>query len=126
MTQEMDLSRKRLTTPPAAAVVGILFSLLLIASLVLLCLAVPANPHDAGAWLSGGATITTFALQLLPFPGIAFLWFIGVVRDRLGQNEDKYFATVFFGSGLLFLALMFACLEDGRLVASERHVIVFH
>jgi hypothetical protein len=47
------------------------------------------------------------ALNLLPFAGIAFLWFIGVLRDRLGQHEDQFFATVFFGSGLLFLAMLF-------------------
>jgi hypothetical protein len=35
------------------------------------------------------------------------LWFIGVLRDRLGQLEDRFFATVFFGSGLLFLAMLF-------------------
>ncbi|HUK40718.1 MAG TPA: hypothetical protein VLX11_06740, partial [Candidatus Acidoferrales bacterium] len=39
--------------------------------------------------------------------GIAFLWFIGVVRDRLGHLEDQFFSTVFFGSGLLFLAMAF-------------------
>jgi hypothetical protein len=89
-------------------VAGILFSLLLITSLVLIRLTVPANPHDAGAWLSGGAGAANLALHLLPFAGIAFLWFIGVLRDRLGRREDKFFATVFFGSGLLFLALLFA------------------
>ena len=47
------------------------------------------------------------ALNLVPFAGIAFLWFIGVLRDRLGQREDRFFATVFFGSGLLFLAMLF-------------------
>jgi hypothetical protein len=44
----------------------------------------------------------------VPFAGIAFLWFIGVVRDRLGKLEDQFFSTVFFGSGLLFLAMIFA------------------
>jgi hypothetical protein len=48
------------------------------------------------------------ALYLVPFAGIAFLWFIGVLRDRLGELEDRFFATVFFGSGLLFLAMLFA------------------
>ena len=33
--------------------------------------------------------------------------FIGVLRDRLGELEDRFFATVFFGSGLLFLAMLF-------------------
>ena len=48
------------------------------------------------------------ALNLVPFAGIAFLWFIGVLRDRLGELEDRFFATVFLGSGLLFLAMLFA------------------
>ena len=40
--------------------------------------------------------------------GLAFLWFMGVVRDRFGEHEDRFFATVFLGSGLLFLAMLFA------------------
>lgn len=103
-----DPSRSRLTTPRAAAVAGILFSLLLMTSLVVIRMTVPADPRDAGAWLSGSAGAVTLAVHLVPFAGIAFLWFIGVVRDRLGQQEDKFFATVFFGSGLLFLATLFA------------------
>ena len=47
------------------------------------------------------------ALGLIPFAGIAFLWFMGVVRDRIGDYEDRFFSTVFFGSGLLFLAMVF-------------------
>ncbi len=43
----------------------------------------------------------------MPFGGIAFLWFIGVVRDRLGDREDRFFASVMFGSGLLYLAMVF-------------------
>ncbi len=52
------------------------------------------------------------ALNLLPFAGIAFLWFIGVVRDRLGEGEDRFFATVFLGSGLLFVAMLFVSGAD--------------
>jgi hypothetical protein len=105
---ELEQFRSGLTTPRAAAAAGIVFSLLLITTLVLLRTTVPANPEDAGAWLSGGAGTVRLALHLLPFAGVAFLWFIGVLRDRLGHREDKFFATVFFGSGLLFLALLFA------------------
>ena len=47
------------------------------------------------------------ALNLVPFAGIAFLWFIGVIRDRVGDREDRFFATVFLGSGLLFVAMLF-------------------
>lgn len=105
---EPDVSRSGLTPPRAAAVAGILFSLLFTTSLALISITIPANPEDAGAWLAGGASIITLAVHLLPFAGIAFLWFIGVVRDRLGPLEDKFFATVFLGSGLLFLATLFA------------------
>jgi hypothetical protein len=76
--------------PRAAAIAGILFSILLIASLALIRISVPANPQDIGAWLSGGWRNVNLALNMLPFAGIAFLWFIGVVRDRLGQNEDRF------------------------------------
>ena len=48
------------------------------------------------------------SLQLVPFAGIAFLWFIGVIREQLGDVEDRLFSTVFMGSGLLFLALLFS------------------
>ena len=46
-------------------------------------------------------------MYLLRFAGIAFLWFMGVIRDRLGEYEDRFFATVFLGSGLLFVAMIF-------------------
>jgi hypothetical protein len=103
----MSLTQKRLTTPRAAAVAGILFSVLLLTSLILIRISVPAKPQDAGTWLSGNWRTVNLALNLLPFAGIAFLWFIGVVRDRLGEHEDRFFATVFLGSGLLFLAMLF-------------------
>ena len=56
--------------------------------------------------------LLAIALNLLPFAGIAFLWFIGVVRDRLGEGEDRFFATVFLGSGLLFVAMLFVSGAD--------------
>ena len=68
----------------------------------------PADPQEAGAWLPRSWKTVSLALHLLPFAGIAFLWFIGVLRDRIGPYEDRFFATVFLGSGLLFLAMLFA------------------
>ena len=109
MTTDLDLRRSRLTTPSrAAAIAGILFSVLLITSLAMIRLAIPADPREAGQWLAGDARPVELALNLLPFAGIAFLWFMGVIRDRLGEYEDQLFATVFLGSGLLFLAMLFA------------------
>ena len=123
MDQQTTLARSKLTSPRAAAIAGILFSVLLIASLVILRLSIPADPRDAGGWLAGDTSLIEVALTLLPFAGIAFLWFIGVVRDRLGEHEDRLFATVFLGSGLLFLAMMFAsaALAGGILIAYGAH-----
>jgi hypothetical protein len=39
-----------------------------------------------------------------------------VLRDRLGQEEDRFFASVFFGSALLFLAMLFATAAIGGAV----------
>jgi hypothetical protein len=102
-----NLTEARARTPKAAAIAGMLFSVLSLATFWLLRVGVPADPHDQGAWLATSSWRVAAALNLVPFSGIAFLWFIGVVRDRLGRLEDRFFATVFFGSGLLFLAMLF-------------------
>jgi hypothetical protein len=98
-----------LRTPRAAAVAGIIFSVLLIFALVLLRVSVPVHTAVPGAWLtdSGRRRAVAVALNLIPFAGIAFLWFVGVVRDRVGAREDRFFATVFLGSGLLFVGMLF-------------------
>jgi len=100
---------RALRTPRAAAVAGILFALLLMAALVLVRVGAPPDPRETGAWLTdpGGRGLVALALQFVPFAGIAFLWFIGVVRDRIGEREDQFFATVFLGSGLLFVGMLF-------------------
>ena len=108
MEPEGTLTRAPLKAPRAGAIAGIVFSTLLIISLVLIRVSVPANPEDAGTWLSVNWKTVRLALHLLPFAGIAFLWFMGVLRDRIGAYEDRFFATVFLGSGLLFLAMLFA------------------
>jgi hypothetical protein len=97
---------QQLTTPRAAAIAGILFTALFTASIALLRTSLPTKPLVTGPLVHNGHRIG-LALGLLPFAGIAFLWFIGVVRDLLGQYEDRFFATVFFGSGLLFLSMAF-------------------
>jgi hypothetical protein len=108
MSQETVLTRPALRTPKAAAIAGIIFSVLLLAIFWLFRRSVPADPLEPGAWLAHGTTTAALGLNIIPFAGVAFLWFIGVIRDRLGELEDRFFATVFFGSGLLFLAMLFA------------------
>jgi hypothetical protein len=106
---ERTVTRGGLRTPRAAGFAGILFALLLGLAFVLIFISQPADPTKPGAWLSDPSRrgAVAVALNLVPFAGIAFLWFIGVVRDRIGQQEDRFFATVFLGSGLLFIAMLF-------------------
>jgi MFS family permease len=101
--------RASLRTPRAAGVAGIIFSLLLGTALVLIRLAAPAGVSEGSATLTDQGTRRSIviALNLVPFAGIAFLWFIGVIRDRVGDREDRFFATVFLGSGLLFVGMLF-------------------
>jgi hypothetical protein len=95
--------------PRVVAISGMIFSTLFIASMVLVRIAVPADPDEPGEWLANSAVRDSvrYALHLVPFTGIAFLWFMGVLRNRVGLLEDRFFATVFLGSGLLFVATLF-------------------
>ena len=116
---QLTLISQKLKTPRTAAIAGILFAVLFISSIVLVRLSIPANPADGGIWLQDRAGTVALALSLVPFAAIAFLWFMGVVRDRIGHLEDQFFSTVFFGSGLLFLTMTFAsaALAGGTLAA---------
>lgn len=116
---EQGLVRAGLKAPRAGAVAGILFSLLLLTSLALIRSAVPANPAEGAEWLPSNEKTISLALNLLPFAGVAFLWLIGVLRDRIGDLEDRFFASVFLGSGLLFLGMLFvsSALAGGLLTA---------
>lgn len=107
MAQEKLRIYARLKAPKAAAIAGILFAVLIFISLGLLLNALPEDPRDNMAWLTTNSSTLLLSFNLIPFAGIAFLWFMGVVRDHLGDKEDQFFATVFFGSGLLFLVMLF-------------------
>lgn len=96
--------------PRAAGISGIVFAVLFTVGLVLIRLAVPADPTDPGAWIAdaGLSSMVRFGLHLAPFAGLAFLWFMAALRNRVGVLEDRFLATVFLGSGLLFVAMLFA------------------
>jgi hypothetical protein len=111
MTAAPAEARRPPAPPRAVAVSGVIFSSLFLTCLVILRLAVPADAADPGAWLADpdSRKWVGIAMNLFPFSGIAFLWFMGVLRNRIGELEDKFFATVFLGSGLLFVAMLFTC-----------------
>ncbi|MFD3454603.1 hypothetical protein ACFWVC_20795 [Streptomyces sp. NPDC058691] len=113
---------RALRTPRAAGAVGIAFAVLLGAAIVMVRVAIPEGQHYAasGGPLSGDSrhTVRT-ALGLIPFAGIFFLWFIGAVRAHVGDAEDRFLATVFQGSGLIFVATLFgAAACAGSLLAT--------
>jgi len=95
MTEQRTLTRANLKTPKAAAIAGILFSILLILAFWLLRISVPDDPQESGAWLKTEPSKVALAVNLIPFAGIAFLWFIGALRDHLGERDDKFFAMLF-------------------------------
>jgi len=111
--------------PRSAGVAGIAFSILFAASILIVTGGPPRGADEAAVllWFQTDALprVTISALYLAPFAGIAFLWFIGVIRDRVGIHEDRLFSTVFLGSGLLFIAMYWSAAANlASLVAGNR------
>jgi hypothetical protein len=123
----VDETRSRtirsLTTPRAAALAGVLFAVLFAATIILIRSSLPEGAQPGSQWLDAGNAKIRLASELMPFAGISFLWFIGVVRANLGRYEDRFFATVTLGSGLLFLAMMFTTAAVGAALASSSHYL---
>ena len=105
MKQKADLIRARMKAPRAAAIAGILFSVLLIGGLLLFRLSVRADPLEAGAWLKTSSKTIALALNLIPFAGIAFLWFIGVLRDRLLSGRYIEWILMLFPLWVLLVSI---------------------
>jgi hypothetical protein len=93
-------------------VAGLVFSTLFTISLVLLYRqpAKGSGADEIAAWYLRNEvkTLGLVGLYLMPFAGIAFLWFVAAVRYRIGAHEDRFFATVFLGGGILFVSMLFA------------------
>ena len=111
--------------PPHARLAwpGVLFAVLFGVAIALIHTALPEGAQPGAQWVEGSEGKVRAAAVLMPFAGICFLWFIGVVRDGLGHYEDRFFATVFFGSGLLFLAMIFNASAIGAGLAASGHLI---
>ena len=113
MSEHPDAQPHRLSTPRAAAAAGVLFAVLFATALTLIRLALPEGAEPGSQWVDDSGHHIRIASILIPFAGIAFLWFIGVVRDGFGGFEDKFFSSVFLGSGVLFLAMIFVLSAAG-------------
>jgi hypothetical protein len=101
----------------------VLFAVLFAATIILIRTSLPEGAQPGSQWLDTGSAKIRLASEIMPFAGISFLWFIGVVRANLGRYEDKFFSTVTLGSGLLFLAMMFASAAVGAGLAGAGHYL---
>jgi hypothetical protein len=108
--------------PRAAAIAGLIFSFLMLLSLGIFRFAVPAVMEEQSTVNTRFGHAITLSLHLVPFAGLAFLWFIGVLRHRMGEAEDQFFGTVFLGSGLLFVASLFAATAVAGAVLGSSHL----
>ena len=91
----------------SAAIAGMVFAVLLLLAMTMIRLALSDDNIQSLQTDAQRRSLIRLSLYVVPFAGIAFLWFIGVVREQLGDVEDRLFSTVFLGSGLLFLAMLF-------------------
>lgn len=121
MQQKSRSIGHHLSTPRSAGIAGILFCVLSIIGHLLIRSAIPPYAQGTAIQVEKHSQTISRSLNLVPFAGIAFLWFIAVLRDRLGEFEDRFFATVVFGSGLLYIGMFFAsaALAGGLLEALQ-------
>ncbi|MFD8739980.1 hypothetical protein ACFV06_34410 [Streptomyces sp. NPDC059618] len=114
----MERKYKRLATPRAAGAAGVAFAVLTAAAIVLVRIALPGG-GDGVTLDAGQRKGVRTALELVPFAGIAFLWFMGALREQAGRAEDRFVATVFLGSGLVFVATLFGAAAAAGTVLAQ-------
>jgi hypothetical protein len=98
---------RRAATPVAGAIAGMLFAVLFSVSMILIMTTVARIESGTSPSLESSLPSFELALGLIPFAGLFFLWFVAVARQHLGRFEDQFFATIFMGSGYIFLGLTF-------------------
>lgn len=94
--------------PESAAIAGIVYALAAGASLFIIDSVPKGLDEEAwNTWVSDSSNLQSLylALILATVSAVAFLWYVAVVRRRIGEREDKFFATVFFGSAVVYVSL---------------------
>lgn len=115
---EIHAVERRAATPIAGAIAGILFAVLFSACMLIIVGTISSVAQDTGEWLRTDLNRFRLAVDMLPFSGIFFLWFIAVSREHVGKREDQFFATIYLGSGLLFLAMVFTAAATAGAIAA--------
>ena len=112
--QPEDRIVRRRWSIESAAIAGIVYAVgSSIALLLVLDFPAPDLPDaELTAWFadSGNRWRLLSGLNLGTLSAVAFLWFVGVLRNRIGDREDRFFGTVFYGSAILYAALWVAAL----------------
>lgn len=103
-TSARQLGRRARTTE-AAAVAGVVFVILDVAARSILRSVPDLDDPDLVEWYLTEANQDRLllALNLTSVATVAFLWFVAVIRRRVGDREDQFFFTVFVGSGLVLI-----------------------
>lgn len=108
MGEPQEILRRK---PPveSAAIAGIVYALLAVAAWQLLRRfpRPTLSDQELTAWYadSQNRLWMVVALNLVAISSVAFLWFVAVIRRRIGSREDQFFATVFLGSALIWVAV---------------------
>ncbi|HSF87700.1 MAG TPA: hypothetical protein VLG28_18820 [Acidimicrobiia bacterium] len=96
----------------SAAIAGVVYAVLAVLALRLLThypqLALP--DEELTAWFGEPEHLADLltGLNLAAISSIAFLWFVAVIRRQIGDREDQFFSTVFFGSAIVYVSLWLA------------------
>ena len=106
--ENVRITRRKLRSPRSAAIAGIIYSILTMAGMALMFNIGTVVPADVDReWLESWFGTVSLVLASVPFAGIAFLWFTGVIRDRIGEHEDHFFATIYLGSSIIIVVMSF-------------------
>jgi hypothetical protein len=101
--------KQNIRSPESAAIAGIIYSVLAVVSLLLFrTIPVGAGNIDTlSMWFGDAANRRDLIIgaNTAALSAIALLWFVAVIRRRMGAREDKFFSTVFFGSAILYIAI---------------------
>jgi len=103
-----ELIVRRRSSVQSASVAGIVYAIAAsVALLILLDFPSPdLSDAELEAWFAdaGNRWQLLAALNVGTVAAVAFLWFVGVLRNRIGDREDRFFGTVFYGSAILHAA----------------------
>jgi uncharacterized membrane protein len=103
--------RSRMASIEAAAIAGLICAVGWSLSLrgLLSAPGIGATDGEIARYYADPTNATTVLawLQVLVLSTIAFLWFVGVLRGRIGDREPKLFGTVFLGASILLAAMLF-------------------